>query len=143
MNNTDKHKHMDYIQSVITRMATNSFKIKGWAVTIASALVALSIGRKENGMTVVIILPILMFWFLDSYYLWQERLYRGLYNKVRLLDSDSVDYDMAADSKYRKLGVIRRYSVKIKEFALAIFSISEILFYMVLIVLVIVCRNVY
>ena len=36
----DKLKHLEFIQNIITRMNTNSFLIKGWAVTIASAILA-------------------------------------------------------------------------------------------------------
>ena len=35
-----------------------------------------------------------MFWFLDSYFLWQERLFRALYDYVRDLKEEDVDFDM-------------------------------------------------
>lgn len=31
----NKLKHLELIQGVINRMASNSFKLKGWAVTLA------------------------------------------------------------------------------------------------------------
>ena len=34
-------KHLEFIQNVITRMNTNSFQIKTWAVTLVSALLAI------------------------------------------------------------------------------------------------------
>lgn len=33
---------------------------------------------------------------LDGYFLWQERLYRDLYNKVRKLTEDEIDFSMNA-----------------------------------------------
>lgn len=36
----------------------------------------------------------LVFWGLDGYYLKQERLFRRLYDKVRQIDPDQVDYSM-------------------------------------------------
>ena len=36
-----KRQHLTFIQGVITRMNTNSFQIKGWTITIVSALLAL------------------------------------------------------------------------------------------------------
>lgn len=36
-------KHLEFIQNVITRMNTNSFQIKAWAVTIVSALLAIAL----------------------------------------------------------------------------------------------------
>ena len=39
-------------------------------------------------------MPIVVFWFLDAYYLLQERLYRALYNKVRIMKEEDIDFDM-------------------------------------------------
>ena len=44
-NMENKYKHMDYVQSAISRMASNSFHIKGWNVTIIAAIVALSLKK--------------------------------------------------------------------------------------------------
>lgn len=80
-------KHLEFIQNIITRMNTNSFQIKEWMITIVSALLALfASSDKESVLYIfVAIVPTLIFWFLDSYYLQQERKYRGLYNDVREL----------------------------------------------------------
>jgi hypothetical protein len=44
-NKTDEAwvKHLEFIQNAITRMATNSFWLKGWAVTLVAATFALNI----------------------------------------------------------------------------------------------------
>ena len=39
-------------------------------------------------------IPIIVFWFLDAYYLLQERLFRSLYGKVRRLSEEKIDFDM-------------------------------------------------
>jgi len=75
-------KHLEFIQDVITRMNTTSFQIKGWTITIASAILALYASTKNHNFVLVAILPVLIFWFLDAYYLTQERKFRGLYNDV-------------------------------------------------------------
>ncbi len=77
-----KLKHLEFIQNIITRMNTNSFQIKGWAVTIVSAILALYASTKNECFILVGIFPTLIFWFLDAYYLTQERKFRGLYNDV-------------------------------------------------------------
>ena len=41
-------------------------------------------------------LPAVFFWILDGYYLYQERLYRCLYNKIRSIEPDEIDFDMNA-----------------------------------------------
>jgi len=38
----NKHKYLEFIQNIITRMNTNSFQIKGMSITITSALLALT-----------------------------------------------------------------------------------------------------
>ena len=38
----NKLKHLEFIQTVINRMAGNCFLLKGWAITLVAALFALS-----------------------------------------------------------------------------------------------------
>ena len=78
----EKIKHLEFIQNVITRMNTNSFQIKGWTVIILSALLAIYASTKNDYFILTSIFPVLVFWFLDTYYLTQERKFRGLYNDV-------------------------------------------------------------
>ena len=78
----EKIKYLEFIQNIVTRMNQNSFMIKGWTVAIVSALLAIY-ANKENKLFILIsIFPVLIFMFLDSYYLWQGRKFRHLYNKV-------------------------------------------------------------
>lgn len=78
----DQIKHLEFIQSVITRMNTNSFQLKGWSITLVSALLALFASTKNMNFILVAIFPALVFWFLDAYYLMQERKFRGLYSDI-------------------------------------------------------------
>ena len=78
----EKLKHLEFIQNIITRMNTNSFQIKGWTVTIISAVLAIYASTKNYYFILAGIFPALIFWFLDTYYLTQERKFRGLYNDV-------------------------------------------------------------
>lgn len=75
----DHVRHLDFIQLTITRMAANSFLLKGWAVTLVAALFALAAADSERRFVLVAYLPITVFWLLDGFYLSQERKYRGLY----------------------------------------------------------------
>lgn len=94
MKNADKHKHLEFIQGVINRLARDSFLIKGWAVVLVSALVALAVRGSSPSITWVACIPIVMLWGLDGFFLWQERLYRKLYDHVRELDNDKIDFSM-------------------------------------------------
>lgn len=78
----EKLKHLEFIQNIITRMNTNSFQIKGWSIVIVSALSAIYASTKNKYFFLVAVLPTLIFWFLDAYYLNQERKFRGLYDDV-------------------------------------------------------------
>lgn len=76
-------KHMELIQAVISRMAGNSFALKGWSITLVSALFALAADEMNEWYAVLALLPALSFWGLDAYYLRQEKLFRNLYDAVR------------------------------------------------------------
>lgn len=78
----DQIKHLEFIQNVITRMNANSFQIKGWTITIVSALLAIYASSSNVAYIFVAIAPTLLFWFLDAYYLQQETKYRKLYESA-------------------------------------------------------------
>lgn len=78
----DRIKHLEFIQNVITRMNTNSFQIKEWTVVIVAAILAIYASTENIYFVLSAIFPTLIFWFLDTYYLTQERKFRGLYNDV-------------------------------------------------------------
>lgn len=92
----EKIKHLEFIQSNISRMNQCSFQMKGWAITIVSALLAIfasSIDDNGDGniaFVFIAIAPTLLFWLLDSYYLQQERKFRGIYNDVAELSSEET-----------------------------------------------------
>lgn len=90
----NKVNHLEMIQGVISRMASNSFALKGWAVTLVAGIFALSSKDADKLYFLVAYIPIIVFWWLDAYYLLQERLYRALYNKVRNLPENEINFDM-------------------------------------------------
>ncbi len=72
-------KHLEMIQAIITRMANNSFLIKGLCVTLVTAPIALSAKDSYHTLAFIIYFPLLMMWFLSPFFLWQERLFRKPY----------------------------------------------------------------
>jgi len=88
-----KEKHLEFIQGVINRMGQNSFLIKGWTVTLVSALFALAAKDTDKRFVIVAYFPTVIFWLLDSYYLYQERLFRKVYDHVR--QQQTVDYSFS------------------------------------------------
>lgn len=65
-------------------MGGNSFLLKGWTVTVSIALFALAGASAKPIFVLIALFPAISFWGLDAYYLWQERLYRALYDALRL-----------------------------------------------------------
>ena len=89
-----KISHLKFIQGVVTRMASNSFLLKGWSVTLVAALFALAAGAAQVLFVYLAYFPAIAFWVLDGYFLHQERLFRKLYDHVRTLDSSLIDFSM-------------------------------------------------
>jgi hypothetical protein len=84
-------KHLEFVQAIIARMAGNSFLLKGWTVTLSAALFALAAKDSNAVFALLAIIPEVSFWGLDAYYLRQERLYRKLYDDLRLAPEGSAD----------------------------------------------------
>ena len=80
------HKEIDLIQSVITRMANNSFLLKGWMISIIVAVLALTkdtlVTNDIEYLSIVLLLPLVTFWYLDAFFLHKEKCYRELYKWV-------------------------------------------------------------
>jgi len=91
-----KMKHLEFIQNVISRMNSNSFLIKGWAITLVSALFALAAKDANINYVLISYVVIPVFWFLDGFFIATERQYRDLYNEVRQKEEDAIDFDMNA-----------------------------------------------
>ena len=93
-NQTRQIEHLKMIQGIITRMASNSFSLKGWAVTLVAAIFALTWANISRGFLLIALIPIFAFWALDAYYLNLERKNRKLYDKVRKMDEAEIDFSM-------------------------------------------------
>ena len=90
----NKRKHLEFIQDVINRMARNSFMLKGWTVLVVAAIIAFIARGGDIRYIFAVCLVILAFWILDGFFLWQERLFRALYDHVRVLEEDAIDFSM-------------------------------------------------
>lgn len=84
-------KSMEFCQTIIERMANNSFRLKQWFILAVIAIVTASSRfifftnlKDLNNLFHIdylfILLPLFIFPYLDAYYLQQERLFRDIYN---------------------------------------------------------------
>ena len=92
----NKHTHLNMIQGIINRLSHNSFLLKGWSVVLISAMFALATNDSQILFVYLAYFPAVTFWFLDAYFLKQERLYRQLYDHVRMMKEESIDFSMNA-----------------------------------------------
>lgn len=75
-------EHLKLIQAVISRLAGNSFLLKGWTVTLVAGLSAFAKADANRSFAWIAIFVVLVFGFLDAYYLALERAYRKLYERT-------------------------------------------------------------
>lgn len=108
MDGENKRSHLNMIQQIITRMGNNSFALKGWSVGMMIAIYAFA-GQNSHKAVVVTLIPLIVFWLLDSYYLTLERKFRALYNDVRLKKEDEIDFDMNFDNIVVNMKDLKKY----------------------------------
>lgn len=60
-----------------------------------SAMFALAAKDAESSFVIFAYFPAISFWFLDGYFLHQERLFRKLYDHVRGLQESQIDFSMS------------------------------------------------
>lgn len=77
-------------------MARNSFMLKGWAITVFAGVLALADTDHIFVPLIATIVTTVMFWYLDSFYLQQERLYLSLYDKARATSNNDIDFSLKA-----------------------------------------------
>lgn len=126
-------KHLEFVQNSITRMNQCSFQMKGWSLTIASALIAIFVssiasdGTLGNRLYILsAIITTFLFWCLDSMYLSKERRFIGIYN----------DLIGVSNGKKQNRIEIQEYEMPLKKYKgwkycimSSMLSPSEILFY--------------
>lgn len=99
----NKIRHLELIQAAINRMAGNSFLIKGWCITLVSALLGLVAKDNDKKFIVVVFFPALMFWLLDAYFLRQERLFRQKYKEITKSTDEFSDFSMDVSTIERQV----------------------------------------
>jgi len=89
-------KHLELIQDAITRMNSNSFQMKSWMLVLVTALLGSFANTGNQNFILLALLPTVIFWGLDSYYLQLERKFRGIYNDVAGLSKEPKEVKLFA-----------------------------------------------
>lgn len=115
-----KIRFLEMIQGIMTRMSTNSFMLKGWAVTLVAGVFVLA-ERDSNAVYFLIAyVPVILFWLLDSYYLMLERQYKHFYDIVTEMKVDKINFKIVRPKPDRK---------RKTHYDQCLFSTTEWLFY--------------
>ena len=72
--------HLNILQGVIERMASNSNSSKAWCITIVSAILVVVADKGKPDYAYIAFIPTLLFFALDTYYLALEKGFRNTYN---------------------------------------------------------------
>jgi hypothetical protein len=93
--NEKKLKHLEFIQGVISRMGGNLFYLRGWVITLVAGVLVLLAKVGDGQLPIIFLLFItVLFWAYDGYFLSLERKYKKLYDKVRVMKEEDIDFSM-------------------------------------------------
>lgn len=87
-------KHLEIIQTVINRLGHDSFLVKGWSMAILTAGLIFLVreGLELDKFVWLFVISVGGFWILDGYFLRKERLFRKVYDHVRM--QKGTDFEM-------------------------------------------------
>ena len=75
----DERNYVNLLNDAINRMASNSANAKSYLVAIVAALIAIQMPNKGNAYVILsALLPTLLFYLMDCYYLSLEKRFRNL-----------------------------------------------------------------
>lgn len=93
----NKIAHLQMIQGVVDRMGGNLFYLRGWSITLLAGLFAISTSellKVAEWAPLLFFVLLLLFWIYDAYFLSLELRFRGLYDKVRKMPEENIDFAM-------------------------------------------------
>ena len=98
-------QYLQMMQENITRMAGNSANAKTWLVTIVTGFFAIGCSIKDlDWWLLLAIIPIIVFWYIDAYYLRLERALRNREQKyINLMNSLEDTGDNSTEEKRNAL----------------------------------------
>src|SRR4051812_49197507 len=90
----DRRKHLDIVQSVIARQAASSSATKGWAVTIASAILGVAVIRDNAYLIALAVVAVVVLSIADALYLNNEQRFRDLYDAIARNEVEPFSMDL-------------------------------------------------
>lgn len=111
-----KIAHLEMVQNVISRMASNSFALKALAVALTAGVLAFAGAARDPSpiLALAALIPVVIFWLLDAHYLRLERLFRRLFDAVRrgeLEEPFTMDFRQYEAGEQHTLRIAASWSV--------------------------------
>jgi hypothetical protein len=72
--------YLNILQNIISRMAGNTANCKTWCITLVSGIFVIIADKGKPNYAWIALIPIILFFFLDAYYLGQERAFCAIFN---------------------------------------------------------------
>jgi hypothetical protein len=95
--------HISLLQGIINRLANNASSCKTWCLALVGALLSLAGATHTPAIATFALLPVVIFGFVDTMYLAQEKAYRDLYDDVVAKVRDgSYELANAFDAKAKR-----------------------------------------
>jgi hypothetical protein len=79
-------KHIEMLQTVISRMSSYGASFKSYCITVATAVIGFSFTLHRPGVAALALLPIMFSALADAQYLRVERRFRGAFDLVKKQD---------------------------------------------------------
>ena len=116
-------------------MATNSSACKAWCITVVSAILVIVADKGKSQYAYIAIIPNILFFVLDTYYLTLEKMFRNSYNDfIRKLHDNKIE---SSD-----LFAVIPKGKWIKTFLKSIISFSIWPFYLTLLIMILLAKEI-
>ena len=124
-------EHIKIIQQIINRMSSAMLSVKTLSLVVFSLLVGLAAKDKISIIFIVLYPLLLLFMFFDMFYLWQERLFRNLYDEIRSSEKTNFSMDTKIFIKTTKYFYCIK-SIVIWPFYLSLIIINTIILFLII-----------
>lgn len=116
LNEQSAQTYLTLLQGVLNRFAANSSNCKTWCITLVSAILLYSADKKLAEGANIALIPTVLFFFLDAYYLSMERDVIAIYNSFVNAPTEDKLFKIAMSPS-------RCYRAKATAYALLSFSV--------------------
>ena len=92
-------KHLEMLQSLVTRMATYGASLKSYCITVTTAVIGFAFTLHRPAVAALALLPVIAFGIADAQYLRVERRFRQLFDLARKESWDAMpSFDISLQS---------------------------------------------